>query len=392
MRGVSSKRGFTLVELLVVITIIGILISLLLPAVQAAREAARRAQCNNNLKQIGLAALNHESALKFLPTGGWAFSGGSGAAAHSGCAGNPDRGCGINQPGCFFYNLLPYIEQSAVYQLASNKTGTNLQAAVTTMLQTPISAYYCPSRRQAKVYGVQTLVGSNVQNVACGALNEASEVCPDTGAKIDYCANGGTYWINLQDMCVYFSATVITIADQAGVEALLADRARMKTFLSVLEGGGNGAVYHYKVGIDSTFPGANGASYLFSTVSVGQIKDGTSNTFLAGEKYLDPDLYVGTYPLTSQKGHGDLWALGGQVNTSTRFAQDWSESSTTQPFRDTAGYTAYHGFGSCHAGGYNMAFCDGSVRQIGYGVDRWVVCYLSNRRDGKTIDETALSY
>ncbi|HVJ83716.1 MAG TPA: DUF1559 domain-containing protein [Planctomycetia bacterium] len=93
------RRGFTLIELLVVIAIIGVLIALLLPAVQQAREAARRAQCNNNLKQIGLAVHNYESAHKLLPAGSF-FPGNS-----------PLRN------GSIMVRLLPYIEQPALYDL-----------------------------------------------------------------------------------------------------------------------------------------------------------------------------------------------------------------------------------------------------------------------------------
>src|SRR5580698_7987617 len=102
-----TRRGFTLVELLVVIAIIGLLIALLLPAVQAAREAARRSQCVNNLKQMSLAWNNHVAATRFMPTGGWGWT----------WTGDADRGFGLSQPGGWTYNILPFMEESNLHDM-----------------------------------------------------------------------------------------------------------------------------------------------------------------------------------------------------------------------------------------------------------------------------------
>ncbi|MSQ94738.1 MAG: DUF1559 domain-containing protein [Gemmataceae bacterium] len=121
------RQGFTLIELLVVIAIIAILIALLVPAVQKVREAANRAQCSNNLKQIGIAVHNHHDTFKFLPTGGttpWA-----GLTSINGMpAGPKDQGLSW----CF--QILTFLEQTAVYKNANPWT-------------LPVSTYNCPSRR-----------------------------------------------------------------------------------------------------------------------------------------------------------------------------------------------------------------------------------------------------
>ncbi len=145
MNRIRAPRGFTLVELLVVIAIIGILIALLLPAVQAAREAARRAQCTNNLKQLGLAVLNYENAMRTLPIN-W---------------GEGDIGDAPAAPSGDIYGhswltmILPYVELDTVYKNAEDYFGTNWKyghgwpAPTNTTTEHPavfpVSAFNCPS-------------------------------------------------------------------------------------------------------------------------------------------------------------------------------------------------------------------------------------------------------
>src|SRR5690349_15987696 len=114
-----KRNAFTLVELLVVIAIIGILVALLLPAIQAAREAARRAQCTNNLKQIGIALLNYESAKKDLPAGRHGCDLHLASPGVCGCSNDAVKEDGASA----FVELLPFMEENALYDLVHYDRG-----------------------------------------------------------------------------------------------------------------------------------------------------------------------------------------------------------------------------------------------------------------------------
>jgi prepilin-type N-terminal cleavage/methylation domain-containing protein len=151
------RPAFTLVELLVVIAVIGILIALLLPAVQAARESARRTQCSNNLKQIGLGFLNYLDTYKEFPAGG------SGADPVRTIV-NGGIATGADQAWGWAYQILPFIEQAALWE-DTNDAYVKGKA---------LEVYFCPTRRKPIVYEV----------------NHSGSVGPR--AQIDYMANHGT--------------------------------------------------------------------------------------------------------------------------------------------------------------------------------------------------------
>ncbi len=182
----NSRTAFTLVELLVVITIIGILIALLLPAVQAAREAARRLQCANNLKQLSLAAHSHLDAQGHLPTGGWGHK----------WVGDPDRGFGSNQPGGWVYNILPYIEQETLHGLGAGGTAVQKRDAAETLIRTPLAIKNCPSRRRSILtpHNPGTAQSHRPFNPGFGGQRTRQI---DLVAKGDYASNAGGDWVPL---------------------------------------------------------------------------------------------------------------------------------------------------------------------------------------------------
>jgi len=171
-----SSRGFTLIELLVVIAIIAILIALLLPAVQQAREAARRTQCKNNLKQLGLAMHNYESAFSRFPSSGQGL--GSGPLGQ-----NFDR-------QSFFTHVLPFIEQAnitAKFDFGSyyNQTAQNIAAT-----KISIPGYLCPSA---------SLRNGDVDSQGFGAIDYGptihTNISPVTGLPDSaFMVHGGLRW------------------------------------------------------------------------------------------------------------------------------------------------------------------------------------------------------
>jgi prepilin-type N-terminal cleavage/methylation domain-containing protein/prepilin-type processing-associated H-X9-DG protein len=389
MRSSKSVRGFTLVELLVVIAIIGILISLLLPAVQAAREAARRAQCVNNLKQLALGSLNHESAVKAFPTGGWAAI----------FMGHPDAGVGMQQPGGWLFNIMPYIEEGQLYKAQQGKTGAAEKAAAVATAMTPLAAFYCPSRRPAQLYaqttnvpGINSGTAATVASLIGGAQNlvvwdaSATSVagCIATGmtstARSDYAGNGLCYshFPGSPNASIFLG-----LLETAGPAGAMASPALTP---AVIEG--------YKSELSQQPAGQGGIFFYSSTVTMGQVQDGSSNTYLCGEKYLDSNQY------TTGLDEGDDWCdYCGYDPDNVRYAcgvsNNWptetinlGSPATYKPRQDTAGFANGDAFGSAHAGMCNMAFCDGSVHQISYGISSSVHYQLSNRNDGTAIDSS----
>jgi type II secretory pathway pseudopilin PulG len=353
---------------LVVITIIGILIALLLPAVQSAREAARRVQCQNNLKQLSLAALNHEQMQGSFPAGGWGAD----------WTGDPNQGFKEKQPGGWIFNILPFMEQEGLYNMGLKPlpSGTNLASEFRERNGTVIPGFNCPSRRRPMAYS------NNMTARVVGAE-------PNKVARSDYAANGGgtqnteiVYAINA-DGSIGDTTTFTSPSNLANGMAW-----------SRCTGGSTSGCWP-----DSSK--MTGVVVWHGMVRMASVRDGSSNTIMLGEKFIDPDHYL------TGTSEGDQWSMycGFSSDIIRSTWVDYTESPAGSgnytindrhpPLRDKTGpgspsddpkHPYPHSFGSAHSAGFNAALCDGSVRLINYSIDPMTFYWLGNRKDNQAID------
>jgi len=352
-RFVRAARGFTLVELLVVIAIIGTLVGLLLPAVQAARESGRRAACQNNLKQIGLALQNHHDAKKCFPyaSQNWADSTAKPWMKHA---------------------ILPFIEEDALYTQMQRDSNINTNVANVTvggknLGQFKINAYTCPSDPFGAKSGVYDYpFVANYCASAGGKKMNATD--PDWSAGADYdvcvCPNSfsATYFSGIFETAGPFKHPFVWHTYKFNGPLMISDRFE-----------------------DAGYP-------KWPATKIAQIKDGLSKTIFVGE------ILVGQR-LASQSGwhqvvEGNINGGDGQV--STVFPLNHNSKSTgaeiragADPCSGNCNTGPAQGFKSAHPGGVTFVMGDGSVRFLAETIDMWTLQRLGACSDGQNIEDGA---
>ena len=352
MKRHARRSAFTLVELLVVIAIIGILVGLLLPAVQAAREAARRMQCSNNLKQIGLAMHNYESATRSLPPGSAFYWPGPNNVRMPAPF---ERFHGhIRRRSSYLVRLLPYMEQVPLYNMfegdrfptdnartpdPNNPLGDKLFRGLR------IEGFICPSDtnngRTANIQGRPSRIQPSNYQFCMGPTNSVSN-SPNCGCP-------------LVDQFRALSQAGTNVNNPAGC-------------------------FTRRGGIPPTGAGGN-PGYV---CRLKDITDGTSNTILVGEIIADWSAHA-----RNGWSHSNRWGIYTQIpiNWRTEYPNlNAALNAGKTGCEARCNWNTEVGYKSRHTGGAQMVLGDGSVHFVSENVDMLMYQRLGSKNDGETVN------
>jgi prepilin-type N-terminal cleavage/methylation domain-containing protein len=316
-RSRAIRRAFTLVELLVVIAIIGVLVSLLLPAVQSAREAARRAQCQNHMKQLGLAVLNFEDINKSLP--------------HT----------RFDNRYTWAVEILPFVEQQALFSQWDLTKSYYAQKAGVTPSTVPV--YFCPSRRSHKMGQQGSISTSGGDPTLDVADNTTNPMVP--GGLSDFAASVGStgtdYW---WDGVTQGQSTDNTPHKCRGAFRMM----------------------------NNWGPNASSSSTVAGK-RLAEFTDGTSNSFLFGEKHVQ----VGKF--------GKVLSDGSTYNGDKGYA--YRGAGPSYPLTRTPSQTNTANYGSYHPGVCQFVMADDSIKTVKVNINTTTLGFLADIDDGASIPD-----
>jgi prepilin-type N-terminal cleavage/methylation domain-containing protein len=323
------SRGFTLVELLVVIAIIGVLVALLLPAIQAAREAGRRSQCANNLKQLGLGVLAYENQYRILPPGAvW-----------------KDASCQNNRNSIFFH-ILPFIEQQHLYKLydlsKSDLAGQKYRGNNVYFRSMSVSCLVCPSDNHPLMFTLP----SSILAWWCPA-SSLSTAEGRTVALHNYAASGGSNTVSNNPSC-----------------------STANPYVSFALGDGWDP--------DKSSGPFNRMGY---SVKMKKIKDGTAHTIFLGE--IRP-----LWSIHGQRGWED--SCNGSGFVTTIIPINWDTHNRDGSGATMYQYCNWNyelGFKSAHRGGAQFAFGDGAVHFLSDTINHQLYQYLGAIADRHSVSQ-----